>query len=209
MDMRSFNYAVIVLLLAVAGCNSNRQPDYFPFEAGVRKFMRVSTRTISDSDTTETTEVRLASVMLGERELPQLGKVWIVETPRDSGPSSYSYFRKTKEAVLQLVPRREGPPAEMVFLSLPLENGKFWYESEAKRQRLEVVGQETVETEAGEFPDCYKVAVIRRDADWAMHQWFAPGVGPVKWESRSVWEKDGVKHEQYRSAELVRHGTTE
>jgi len=207
--MRSLCYTAIVLLGMAAGCNTNRQPDYFPLTAGVQKLMKISTRTIAGVDTSETTEVRLASVVVGESKLPQLGKVWVVETPRDSGPSTYSYFRKTKDAVVQLVPRKGKPAAEMLFLSLPLEDGKSWHESEAERQRLEVVAKETVQTEAGVFPDCYKVAVVRTDADWAMHQWFAPGIGPVKWESRSAWEKDGMKHEQYRSAELVRYGKPE
>jgi hypothetical protein len=91
------------------------------------------------------------------------------------------------------------------YLSLPLERGKSWQDSKDGRELFEVVARETVEVKAGKFPDCYKVAIISTGVDWAMHEWFAPGVGSVKWESRAVWTRDSVQHEQVRQAELVRY----
>lgn len=202
--MGRLTVAVLLTVLAVTpGCRKSAQPDYFPLVPGAQKLMRISTRHVAAAETSETTEVRLVSVVLGQKRLPEVGNVWVVETPRDSGPSNFSYFRKTPDAVVQLVPRRGKTPLTLLYLSLPLEKGKHWYDTEAQHERLEVVARETLRVEAGEFPDCYKVAVIRVDTDVAMHQWFAPGIGPVKWESRSVWEQDGVRHEQYRVAELV------
>ncbi len=203
--MRRFCFVAGVVLVAFAGCGGRKEPDYFPLVAGARKSMRIITRSVENGDTSVTVEVKPVSVVIGERKLPGVGKVWVVETPHDSGPSSYAYFRRERDAIVQLLPRRGKPAAEFLFLSLPLAKGKSWFESDARRQRFEVVACETLATEAGVFPDCYKVAVLRADADWAMHQWFAPGVGPVKWEIRSVWEKDGVRHEQYRVAELVKY----
>jgi len=192
-------------LLFAAGCAPEEEPDYFPLTEGARRFMRVSSRKVVDSDTTEQTEVRMTAYVHGEKEVPELGKVWVVESPRDSGPPTYSYFRREPEAVIQVVPIAGREPLEVRYLSLPLSKGRNWYDTEEQREWFEVVTRETVKVEAGTFPDCYKVAIVSTGVDWAMHQWYAPDVGQVKWESRAAWTKDGVKHELVRKAELVRY----
>ncbi len=198
-----------ILCLAVpfffAGCPKPAALDYFPLAKGARKHMRIFQRRIAGPDTSETTMVRLVSVVREERDLPEIGKVWIVESPRDSGRPSYSYFRKVKDAVLQVIPREGKPAAELLFLALPLEVGREWYDTDSRHQKFQVVARETVAVEAGVYPDCYKVAVVGQGVDWAMHQWFAAGVGPVKWETRSARTVEGVENVLYQRAELVRY----
>lgn len=200
---------IIFLALAVpvffAGCPRQAAPDYFPLVKGARKHMRILQRRMGATDTTETTMVKLVSIVREERDLPEVGKVWIVESPRDSGRPSYSYFRKTPDAVLQVIPREGKPAAELAFLELPLAVGKEWFDTDAQRQKFQVVAKETVAVEAGTYPDCFKVAVLGQGVDWAMHQWFAPGVGPVKWETRRAVVRDGVRQDLYQEAELVRY----
>jgi len=196
----------LALVLMLGGCpGPDAKPDYFPLVPGARRWMEVKTRTIAGTDTSETTEVRLISLVHGEQEIPEQGKLWVIETPRDSGPAMKSYFRKSDTAVVQLIPMRDRPPLEKRYLSLPLAVGKSWEDSPARRELFEVVAQETVTVKAGVFPDCFKVAIISNGVDWAMHEWYAPGVGSVKWESRAVWTRDSVQHEQVRQAELVRY----
>lgn len=197
--------AALCLGLAAVACRPGGAPDYFPLAAGTKSYMRIVTRTVAGKDTTQTSEVRLVSVVLGPQKLPGLGRVWVIETPHDSGPAMRSYFRKTSNSVVQVIPRKGKPPLKLLFLSLPLATGRYWFDTEEEHQRFEVVAQETLRLEAGVFPDCFKIASVHSKIDWAMHQWFAPGVGPVKWESRMVRQKAGVVHEQYRRAELVRY----
>ncbi|MBN2537985.1 hypothetical protein JXB37_06910 [candidate division WOR-3 bacterium] len=198
--------AGLALLLMLGGCpGPEAKPDYFPLVPGARRWMEVHTRTITGSDTSETTEVRLVSRVHGEQEIPEQGKLWVIETPRDSGPAMLSYFRKSDTAVVQLVPMRDRPALEKLYLSLPLEKGKGWQDSPARREMFEVVAQETVTVKGGVFPDCFKVAIISTGVDWAMHEWYAAGVGSVKWESRAAWTRDSVNYEQVRTAELVRY----
>ncbi len=196
---------VLAGLVVLSGCGQKKEPDYFPLVPGARKFMKVYSRKVVNSDTSETTQVRLSAVVRGEKELSGIGKVWVVESPRDSGPSTYAYFRKQPDAVIQVVPMKGRDPLEVRYLSLPLSVGKSWYDTEEQREQFEVVAKETIELGGHFFPDCYKVAVISSKFDWAMHHWFAPDVGPVKWESRAVWTKDGVEHELVRIAELVQY----
>jgi hypothetical protein len=192
-------------LLALSGCNRHEAADYFPLAPGARRVMRVYTRTIAGKDTTDTTEVRIVEVVRGEQELPPLGKVWVVETPRDSGRPTYTYFRKHEDGVVQVLPMPDKkPPVELLYLSLPLAKGLKWYDTKSRREMMEVVAQESVAVEAGRFPDCFEVVVRSTKSDWVMSQWFAPNVGAVKWENHATWTgKDGVRRDLYRRAELI------
>jgi hypothetical protein len=193
-----------VLVLLAAGCGVQREEhDYFPLVRGARRFMRLDTKEVVDGETTHTSGVRPVSIVHGERDVPGVGKVWVVETPRDSGTGQFAYYRKDKDGVTQIVPLKDRKPTEIRYLSFPLYKGKKWFDTERQRETFEVVAVETLELEGGTFPDCYKVAVLSTEVDWAMHQWFAPDVGPVKWESRAAWEKDGKRNEVYRKAELI------
>ncbi len=201
--MRRITLFVLTALLLVVGCTGGGGPDYFPLVSGSRSFMKVYTRKVVGSDTTEQIQVRLVSIVLGEKDIPGLDRVHVIEAPRDSGPSTYTYFRRDRDGIVQVIPLRGREPTELRYLKTPLSKGRGWYDTDDKREAFEVVAKETVTVEAGVFPDCYKIAIISTKVDWAMHQWFAPDVGPVKWENRAAWTKDGVNHELVRTAELV------
>jgi hypothetical protein len=69
----------LALLLA---CGRQAPSDYFPLRAGQQRAMKVYTRMIEDTDTTETTEVRVVEIVHGLKDVPGMGKCWIVESPR-------------------------------------------------------------------------------------------------------------------------------
>jgi len=192
-------------LVGVIGCPKQRGPDYFPLVAGAKTYMSVYTREVVDAETTERTRVKLTASVRGEEDIPDVGRLFVVEAPQDSGPPIISYFRKERSRLVQVVPVRGKPPMEMAYLEYPLEVGKSWFDTERQRQQFQVVARETVTVKAGTFPDCYKLAIISTGVDWAMHQWLAPGVGPVKWENRASWTRDGKTHEVVNIAELVEY----
>jgi hypothetical protein len=193
---------VLVLLLA---CDRQLPADYFPLRAGQQRAMKVYTRTIQGTDTTETTEVKVVEVVLGMKDVPGMGKCWVVESPRDTGSASFSFFRKNDDGIIQLVPTSaDKPPAEILYLALPLVKGLKWYDTKAQGEVMEVTAQETVKVRAGTFPDCYVVAVKSTRTGWSMTQWLAPNVGAVKWENRATGtDKNGRPWELLKMAELV------
>jgi len=193
---------MLALLLA---CDRQAPADYFPLKAGQQRAMRVFTRLISGSDTTETTAVKVVEIVHGLKDVPGMGRCWVVESPRDTGRSSFSFFRKTDDGIIQLVQTgADKPPVEMLYLALPLAKGLKWYDTKAQQEVMEVTAQETARVQAGTYPDCYVVAVKSTRADWTMTQWLAPGVGAIKWENRAVWtDKSGRRHEMLKQAELV------
>jgi hypothetical protein len=193
---------VLALLLA---CDRQAHADYFPLEAGQQRAMKVFTRIVDGTDTTETTAVKVVEIVHGLRDVPGMGKCWVVESPRDTGHSSYSFFRKTDDGIIQLIQTdADKPPVEMLYLALPLVKGLKWFDTKAQHEVMEVTAQETVRVQAGTYPDCIVVAVKSTRADWSMTQWLAPGVGAVKWENRAVWtDKSGKKREVLKLAELV------
>ena len=91
---------MLALLLA---CDRQAPADYFPLKAGQQRAMRVFTRLISGSDTTETTAVKVVEIVHGLRDVPGMGRCWVVESPRDTGRSSFSFFRKTDDGIIQVV----------------------------------------------------------------------------------------------------------
>jgi hypothetical protein len=192
----------LVLLLA---CDRQVPADYFPLRAGQQRAMRVYTRMIVGSDTTETTEVKVVEVVHGLKDVPGMGKCWVVESPRDTGHPSFSFFRKTDDGIIQLVQSTaDKPPVEILYLALPLVKGLKWYDTKAQGEVMEVTAQETVRVKAGTYPDCYVVAVKSTRTGWSMTQWLAPNVGAVKWENRAAWtDKRGEKREVLKLAELV------
>jgi hypothetical protein len=192
----------LALLLA---CDRQAPADYFPLRAGQQRAMRVYTRTIEGTDTTETTEVKVVERVHGLKEVPGMGKCWVVESPRDTGSSSYSFFRKSDDGIIQLMPTSaDEPPVEILYLALPLVKGLKWYDTKAQGEVMEVTAQETVKVRAGTYPDCYVVVVKSTRTGWSMTQWLAPNVGAVKWENRAAWtDKSGKKREVLKLAELV------
>jgi hypothetical protein len=192
----------LALLLA---CDRQAPADYFPLRAGQQRAMKVYTRMIQGTDTTETTEVKVVEVVHGLKDVPGLGKCWVVESPRDTGQSSFSFFRKNDDGITQLVPAgADKPPVEILYLALPLVKGLKWYDTKAQGEVMEVTAQETVKVRAGTFAGCYVVAVKSTRKGWSMTQWLAPNVGAVKWENRAVWtDKSGKRCEVLKLAELV------
>jgi hypothetical protein len=192
-------------LALLLGCDRQAPADYFPLKAGQQRAMKVFTRTIEGTDTTETTEVRVVEIVHGLKDVPGMGKCWVVESPRDTGRSFYSFFRKNDDGIIQLTQTSaDKPPVEMLYLALPLVKGLKWYDTKSQRELMEVTAQETVKVQAGTYPDCYVVVVKSSRADWNMTQWLAPNVGAVKWENRAAWtDKDGKRHEMLKRAELV------
>ena len=196
---------VVAVLIVLVACGRHAAPDYFPLNTGQERTMRVYTQLVIGQDTTETTEVKVVERVRGRADLPGLGKCWVVESPRDSSRSMFSYFKKQDDGVVQLVPvSKTKPPVEVLFLSLPLDKGSKWYDTKLQREVTEVVARETVVVAAGTFPDCYEVVSKSTRTDWTLRQWLAPGVGPVKWENLASWiRKDGVKCSMDKRAELV------
>jgi hypothetical protein len=192
----------LALLLA---CDRQVPADYFPLKAGQQRAMKVYTRTIEGTDTTETTEVKVVEVVLGLKDVPGMGKCWVVESPRDTGHASYSFFRKNDDGIVQLVPTSaDKPPVEILYLALPLVKGLKWYDTKAQGEVMEVTAQETVKVRAGTYPDCYVVTVKSTRTGWGMTQWLAPNVGAVKWENRATGtDKSGKNWEVLKLAELV------
>ena len=192
----------LALLLA---CDRQEPADYFPLKAGQRRVMRVYTRMIEGTDTTETTQVKVVEIVHGLKDVPGMGRCWVVESPRDTGQSSFSFFLKNDDGVIQLVQTSvEKPPVEILYLALPLVKGLKWYDTKAQGEVMEVTGQETLKLRAGTYPDCYVVAVKSTRAGWNMTQWLAPNVGAVKWENRAAWtDKNGRRCEVLKLAELV------
>lgn len=192
-------------LALVLACDRHASADYFPLKAGQQRAMKVFTRMIAGTDTSETTEVRVVEVVRGLKDVPGMGKCWVVESPRDSGRSFYSFFRKHDDGIIQLMPTSANkPPVEMLYLALPLVKGLKWYDTKAEHEMMEVTAQETVKVKAGTYPDCFVVAVKSTRGDWSMTQWLAPNVGAVKWENHAAWtDTTGKKHEMLKLAELV------
>jgi len=186
-------------------CDRREPADYFPLKAGQQRVMKVYTRTIRGTDTTETTQVKVVEVVHGLKDVPGMGKCWVVESPRDTGESSYSFFLKNDDGVIQLVQTSRGkPPVEILYLALPLIKGLKWYDTKAQSEVMEVTAQETLKLRAGTYPDCYAVSVRSTRAGWSMTQWLAPNVGAVKWENRAAWtDKSGERCEVLKLAELV------
>jgi len=198
-------FLVGVFLLLVQGCDRQAPADYFPLRAGQQRAMRVYTRLVQGNDTTETTETRVVEVVHGLKDVPGLGKCWVVETPRESGGAFFSFFRKHDDGVIQLVQTDANqPPLEILYLALPLVKGLKWYDTKAQHEVMEVVAQETVQVQAGTYPDCFVVSVRSTRSNWLMKQWLAPNVGAVRWENHAAWtERDGARHELLKQAELV------
>jgi len=203
--MRKRLAAVGLGLALLAACDRHAPADYFPLKAGQQRAMRVYTRMVDGTDTTEITEGKVVEVVRGLRDVPGIGSCWVVESRRDTGPSAFSFFRKNDDGVVQLVPGSgDKPPAEILYLALPLAKGLKWYDTKAQGEVMEVTAQETVKVRAGTYPDCYVVTVKSTRVGWNVTQWLAPNVGAVKWENRAVWtDKNGKRCEALRLAELV------
>jgi hypothetical protein len=197
----------LVLLLLVAACGRPELADYYPLAAGASRTLRLHSCTIAGSDTAARESADIVELVRGEREVPGLGRVWVVETRRDTHQPAYAFFRRHDDAIIQLVPStQEKPPTEISYLLFPLARGLRWYDTRAHAQVMEVTGLDTVDVPAGRFANCYQVLVTGIRRQWTMRQWFAPDVGLVKWEQQAFWfDPDSVPHELRRTAVLIEY----
>jgi hypothetical protein len=83
--------------------------------------------------------------------------------------------------------------------------GKAWYGNSFHEQFFEVAGREAVTVPAGRFAGCCRVDIRTDEEAWPGSIWYAPGVGPVRWEHHRARSRDGVRWERVESAELARH----
>lgn len=196
--------ATIGLILVLAGCAARGGADYFPLVPGAERTMRIWTQTIAGPDTSETARVRLAERVVGEEDVKGMGRLWVIEQPADSGPPMWSYFRRTRDAVLQVMVNNAGDTAGLKFLSLPLRKGLKWTFSEAQGLQSEVIGFDSLIIGSDTFPDCFEIVTESERMEWVGRMWLAPNIGPVKWENRvALTGPDGQPHVVTNRGELV------
>lgn len=184
-----------------SGC-VRRQPDYFPLVSGAVRVMKVRQKVTTPSGTGETTFVAAVEVVRGERDLPQMGRVWVVESPADS---ARFFYRRSGDSIFEIQPGRGGRPKPVLYLLLPLRVGKRWHDTGAEEAERVVEVLEDVAVPLGRFADCYRVVTTHEDFDMKVATWFAPGVGVVRRERRLSWGADSLRREVERVEELVEY----
>lgn len=196
---------IIGVLLFALACSRPELADYYPLVAGARRTLQLVTRTTTGGGASEQDTSIVTELVRGENDIAGLGRVWIVETRRDSNPPAFAFFRRHDDAIIQIVPSDEGrPPTEILYLTIPLAEGLRWYDTRAHSKVMEVVNFDTVDVPAGRFANCYQVRVTGIRSEWTLSQWFAPDVGVVKWDQRACWfDADSVPHEIHRVGELI------
>ncbi|MEO0070844.1 MAG: hypothetical protein ABIK39_01985 [candidate division WOR-3 bacterium] len=200
--MRSFIFAVMMLTICINGC-TKRTSEYFPLVPGAVRVMKVYERKVVGKDTSEKSEVRVVEIVRGEKTIPQLGKVWVMETPLDSLRRINYFYQKHNDTIFKIVPGRGGKPERIIYLIQPLEVHRQWFDSEAERELTEVVAQESVNVPAGLFLNTYRIHTESNRANFQQTLWLAPGVGVVKREKRQRWSKGKTNYELYQVEELV------
>jgi len=183
------------------GC-AQRQPDYFPLVPGAARVMRISQKVVTSVGSSETTYVATVEVVRGERDVPAMGRVWVVESPSDS---ARFFYRRSGDSVFVIQPGRGGRPRPVLYLLLPLRVGKRWHDTGAEAAERVVEAQEDVSVPLGRFEGCYRVVTTHQEIDMRVATWFAPGVGVVKRERRLVWGADSLRREIERLEELVEY----
>ncbi len=195
----------VCLAALLAGCGGYDNADYFPLAAGAERTMKVRTQAAVGAETTSTEAVRVEERVRGLEEVPGLGRLWVVEYALDSGPPAVSFFRRTEDAVTQVVPGDTGEPSELTLLSLPLTVGLKWFDTERRDLVMEVVALDTLVLGNDTFPDCFEV-VTRGPGSDSARLWLAPNIGAVKWERyRSFRREDGRQVGIVQRAELVEY----
>jgi len=203
---------VLFVILAVAGC---RQPGYFPMSDDSDWELVFRTVDVAGAETVEIKRVpgRLKVVTVAEDTA--LGRYRIAELSRDSVRLFTLYFQSRPGGMYMLVPWIAGDLYAgrndwILLLARKLRPGKAWYGNAYHEQLFEVVAREAATVPAGRIPGCYRIAVRTEEDAWPGSLWFAPGIGPVKWEYRSTRSRDGISWERVETAELVSHtGTPE
>ncbi|MGQ9678520.1 MAG: hypothetical protein ACUVUD_04490 [bacterium] len=201
--MKIFTFVVLGMVL-FSGCHRQRA-DFFPLIPNAVRVMKVYERKISGKDTTTLNEVRVSEVVRGVRAVPQLGKVWVVEAPLDSGKATVYYYDRRGDTIFKIVPGRGGRPERILYLLLPLSVGEKWFDSEAEREVTEVVAIESVDVPAGKFQNCYKLQTKSNRVNFQQTLWLLPGLGVVKRERIQRWGRGDTMFELFQRDELVEY----
>ncbi len=167
--------------------------------------MKVHEQRVIGSDTVRWEKVMVTEVVRGEKDIPGIGKVWVVEAPLDSIRFTVYYFAKKADTVFKIIPARGGKPERIVYLLQPLVRGKNWYDSDDERERFEVVAQEAVSVPAGDFQNCFLVRTTSNRVNFQQNLWLAPGLGVVKREKVQRWSRGDTFCELLRQEELVEY----
>jgi hypothetical protein len=196
--------AVVLSLSLLSGCR-RRVSDFFPLIPGAVRIMEITERRIAGADTTRHQEVRVAEVVQGIKQIPGLGKVWVVEVPLGNGRSTLYYYEKHLDTIFKFVPDRKGIAQRIVYLIQPLSVGQKWFDSEEKRELSEVVACEPVAVPAGSFPQCFRVETKSERVNFHQTIWLASGLGVVKRQKLQTWTRNDTTFELFQEEKLVEY----
>jgi hypothetical protein len=200
--------ALLFALAAGPGC---RQADPFPIDRDSRWEMLFLTREISGSETVEVRREPGLMHVTAERTDSAFGHYFVVEITRGERHLYTLLFQKRRAGTFLLLPwlvadRVTASDEWIQLVAARLRPGQAWYGNAYHDQLFEVVAREVLTVPLGRVPGCYRLAVHTDKEAWPAHLWFAPGLGPVKWEFRTIRTRDGRRWERCETAELVRRG---
>lgn len=196
---------LIVLLTPFSACRRKLAADYFPLVPGAVRIMEITERRITGPDTATTRETKVVEVVKGLRDIPGLGRVWVVEVPLGSQKSAMFYFQRQGDTVFKFVPGVGGRIERIIYLIQPLTIGKKWFDSEQEREENEVTGCEDVTVPGGTFRQCFRVESRSSRVDFAQTVWLASGLGVVKRIKTQRWTHGDTVRELFRQEELVEY----
>ncbi len=209
--MAKLNYylktALGLLLLLLLSCQ-RRQRDFFPLVPNAVRIMQVTETKVIGQNTNTTSEVKVTEVVKGIKDVPRLGRVWVVEVPLATGKSLMNFYERKGDTVFKLIPGRDGTPERIVYLVLPLVVGKKWYDNATMREETEVIAQESVTVPAGHFANCFCLETKSKRVNFHQKIWLAPGLGIVKRVKQHSWNRGDTTWQLFRQEELVEYQIT-
>ncbi|MGB9742524.1 MAG: hypothetical protein ACP5JB_03600 [candidate division WOR-3 bacterium] len=197
--------AGLLLLLPPLTTCQRRTADFFPLIPGAVKIMEVTERRIAGTDTTSRQEVRVAEVIKGVKNIPDLGKVWVVEVPLGNGKSILNYYQRHGDTIIKFVPDRTGHAERIVYLVQPLTIGQRWFDSPEKREETRVTACEPVTVPAGSFAQCFRVETRSTRVNFHQTIWLASGLGVVKRQKSQTWTRGDTTFALYQEEQLVEY----
>lgn len=204
LDSMKVSTAVLIAVVLISTCQQQRA-DFFPLIPNAVRVMKVYGYKIVGKDTTTVNEIRVSEVVRGVKAVPKLGKVWVVESPLDSGRVTVYYYDRRGDSIFKIVPGRGGRPERILYLLLPLEVGEKWFDSEAEREVTEVVAIDSVDVPAGRFENCYKLQTKSNRVNFQQTLWLLPGLGAVKREKIQRGMRGDTMFELFQREELVEY----
>jgi hypothetical protein len=197
--------AGLVLSALLAITCQRRVSDFFPLVPGAVKIMEVTERRIAGTDTISRQEVRVAEVVKGIKDIPGLGKVWVVEVPLGNGKSTIYYYERSGDTIFKLVPDRTGKAERIVYLIQPLNLGQRWFDSADKREESEVAACEPVTVPAGSFDRCFRIETRSNRVNFRQTLWLASGLGVIKRQKSQTWNRGDTTFELFQEEQLVEY----